>query len=62
MTDNDFSGSNLPTVPRGGKRGWVKVTTELPPERFEDLERVRGKVTRSEYLFRLIDPNLPRAA
>lgn len=64
MKRKDLKLSTVAVGTRGSKRGWVKVTTELPPERFEDLERARtdaGK-NRSTYLFDLIDPNLPRAA
>lgn len=62
MSDNELRTTTVRIAAHGSKRGWVKVTTEMPPERLEELDHARGQVTRSQFVFEIIDRALPKAA
>lgn len=47
----------LRPAPRGSKRGWVPVTTEVEPEKAERLQQIANSqgVYRTELLYRAVD-------
>lgn len=49
--------SILRPAPRGSKRGWVPLTTEVEPEKAEQLHAIATKegVYRTDLLYRAVD-------
>lgn len=62
MPDKEFQTPKVVKGREARKRGWHKVTVDVPPEALEALDARRGTTSRTDYLWHQLAPHFDHAA
>lgn len=62
MSDNEIRPRMVLVAPHGSKKGWLKVTADLPQELKAALDADRGKLSVSDKVYQIVRAHYDRAA